>query len=368
MAKRRHDGDNELPFVALMDTMTNVVGVLTIVLVMMGISIAHAVKKVMSEIPPATATQLADAVALIAKSKTELAANQKLAATLSKIPSTGNIDTEIDLLEIKVKEKNVKLFDLPVLGKELTAKSNERTKKESELSALIAERDRLKALLDATPVPKVKEAEIVRIPNSRDIPEAANIYYCFVRADQVYLVDPISAKEMIMAEIKREELKDPKLIKERIKVPKKLDRYIYDQTAVVNLFAKKPLEVRGQKIQVPFNKPWTRLVVRMTLPNGDGDASLADMQDPKGKFHILANKISSLPKVVLMFQVNLDGFATYLKAREIIDRYRIPCGWEINGNTFIQVPLDFEVNRLEEPPPWKPPDPNKLPAPKRQLD
>lgn len=366
MAKRRHDGDNELPFVALMDTMTNVVGVLTIVLVMMGISIAHAVKKVMSEIQPATTSQLADAMALIAKSKTELAANQKKATTLSKIPSTGNIDTELDLLELKVKEKNVKLFDLPVLGKELTAKSSEHTKKETQLSTLIAERDRLKALLDATPAPEVKKAEIVRIPNSRDIPEGANIYYCFVRADQVYLVDPISAKEMIMNEIKRDE---QNLIKQRIKVPKKLDRYIYDQTAVVNLFAKKPMEVRGQKIQVPFNKPWTRLVVRMTLPNGDGDASLADMQDPKGKFNTLANKLSSLPKVVLMFQVNPDGFATYLKAREIVDRYRIPCGWEINGNTFIQTPLDFEVNRLEEPPPPGPANPNKPPPPpKRQID
>ncbi|MEI7927536.1 MAG: hypothetical protein WCH40_03230, partial [Verrucomicrobiales bacterium] len=102
---------------------------------------------------------------------------------------------------------------------------------------------------------------------------------------------------------------------------------------------------------------------------GDGDASLNDMANPKGKFHAFAYKLSSLPKVVLMFEVNLDGFATYLKAREIVDRYRIPCGWEINGNTSIQVPLEFEVNRLEEPPPAPPPPANPgPPPPKRQLD
>jgi hypothetical protein len=106
-----------------------------------------------------------------------------------------------------------------------------------------------------------------------------------------------------------------------------------------------------------------------SLPNGDGDASLADMQDPKGKFQALVNKLSSLPKVVLLFQVNPDGFATYLKAREIVDRYRIPCGWEINGNTYTQSPLDFEVNRLEEPPKPPPAPPgDKPPPPKRQLD
>jgi hypothetical protein len=54
MAKRRHGGESELPFVALMDTMTNVVGVLTIVLVMIGISLAKAVRKVLSELPPVT--------------------------------------------------------------------------------------------------------------------------------------------------------------------------------------------------------------------------------------------------------------------------------------------------------------------------
>lgn len=368
MAKRRHGQGGELPFVALMDTMTNVVGVLTIVLVMMGISIAHAVKKVMSDIPPATAAQLADAMALIAKSKAELAANQQAAVTLSKTPNTGNIDAELNLLELQVEEKNVKLFDLPVLGKDLTAKSTERTRKETELSALIAERDRLKALLDATPVPKVKEAEIVRIPNSRDIPKDANIYHCYVRADQVYLVDFISIKTTIMDELKRQ---DHILTKQRVKVPKSKDGIIYDQTQVVNLLAKTPMDVRGQKIRVPFNRPWTRLNVYIDLPVGKGDASLADMQNPKGKFHVLANKLSSFPKVVLMFQVNLDGFATYLKAREIVDRYRIPCGWEINGNTTITAPLELEVTRLEQPPPPNPnpppPDPNP-PPPKTQLD
>ena len=366
MAKRRHGQEAELPFVALMDTMTNVVGVLTIVLVMAGISISHAVKKLLSDLPPATVAQIAEAQSSIAKIKADLAANEQRVTPLSKLPDKGNIDAELIRMEAQVTEKGIKLFDLPVLGKELAAKTTERAKKEEALSALIAERDRLKALLDTTPVPKAPEAKIVRIPNSRDIPEGANIYYCFVRKDQVFLVDLISAKENIMDEFKREERN---LLKQRVKVPKGKDRLIYDQAKVVNFFAQKPMEARGQKISVPFNKPWTRLVVRVDLPKGEGDASLDDMANPKGKFHALAYKLSSLPKVVLMFQVNLDGFATYLKAREIVDRYRIPCGWEINGNTSIQSPLEFEVNRLEEPPPAPPPPANPgPPPPKRQLD
>ncbi len=369
MAKRRHGNEAELPFVALMDTMTNVVGVLTIVLVMAGISIAHAVKRILTDLPPATSAQVAEVLSSIARTKAEIAANEQKTATLSGLPNKGDIEVELDRLEAQVKEKDIKLFDLPVLGKELASKSDERSKKEAELSALITERDRLKALLDTTPVPKAPEEKIVRIPNSRDIPKDANVYYCFVRADQVYFVDLISAKEKVMAELKHEE---HNLIKQRIKVPKAKDRIIYDQAQIVNLLAKKPMEVRGQKIHVPFNKPWPGLNVHIDLPAGKGDASLADMDNPRGRFLSMVYNLSSLPKVVLMFEVNLDGFATYLKAREIVDRYRIPCGWEINGNTTIWTPLEIEVNRMEEPPPPPPPappDPNPPPPPpKRQLD
>jgi len=54
MAKRKKHAEEELPFVALMDTMTNVVGVLLIVLVMVGISISSTVKKILSDLPPIT--------------------------------------------------------------------------------------------------------------------------------------------------------------------------------------------------------------------------------------------------------------------------------------------------------------------------
>ncbi|NBV85693.1 MAG: hypothetical protein EBS01_05410, partial [Verrucomicrobia bacterium] len=51
MARRAKPHEEELPFVALMDTMTNVVGVLIIVLVMIGIGLAKSVQKVLSDLP-----------------------------------------------------------------------------------------------------------------------------------------------------------------------------------------------------------------------------------------------------------------------------------------------------------------------------
>ena len=131
MAKRRHDQEAELPFVALMDTMTNVVGVLTIVLVMIGISIAHAVKKILSDLPPATAAQVAEAEAAIDKTKAQLAALSKNTVSIPNLPNQGDINAELIKLEAHVKEKNIKLFDLTTLNKELTTKSGEFSKQET---------------------------------------------------------------------------------------------------------------------------------------------------------------------------------------------------------------------------------------------
>ena len=119
------------PFVALMDTMTNVVGVLTIVLVMIGISAANAVKKILSDLPPATAAQVAEAEAAIDKTKAQLAALSKNTVSIPNLPNQGDINAELIKLEAHVKEKNIKLFDLTTLNKELTTKFGEFSKQET---------------------------------------------------------------------------------------------------------------------------------------------------------------------------------------------------------------------------------------------
>ena len=373
MAKRRHGQEAELPFVALMDTMTNVVGVLTIVLVMMGISIAHAVRKILSELPPATAAQVSQMQTAVDAIQAEKTAIQAKLAPLSQLPDKGNIEAELARLEAEMKDKDIKLFDLEALRKELASRTGELGNKQSDLSALISERDRLKALLSSTPVPSLPTAKYVRIPNNRDIPVNANLYYCYIRGDQAYFIDPFTAKKMVMEGI---EGRMSDFIHHKYKVRHTQGRLFYDETRtaydqakLVNFFASKKIETRGQKITVPEDKYATNLSYWITIVPGKGDASLADMNVPNNRFQALMYKLSSYPGVALIFKVNPDGFETYLKAREIADAERIPCGWEIDGSTSLQFPLDFEVNRLANPPPsGPPPPPGGPPPPKRRLD
>ncbi len=170
MSKRKHE-EQELPFVALMDTMTNVVGVLIIVLVMVGLSVTSAVKKVLSDLPPVTPEeykQITEQVKELPKLQTpeEIKEKQKQAeAALKKaIEDLKTVDTS----EMQSK---MKFMDLDVFKKQLEDRQKERELAKAETDKMLQELERLKALLDQTPEFKPPPPTYVRLPNPRPYPE-----------------------------------------------------------------------------------------------------------------------------------------------------------------------------------------------------
>lgn len=187
MAHRRHTEEQELPFVALMDTMTNVVGVLLIVLVMIGISIANAVKKVLSELPDVTEAQLKDVQQQLATltpipvdpaqlKKDQEAANKKIVEVSQQLQT-------VDLSQIKTASK---LMSPAELQKQIEENQKARDAQKSALDKLLAEIERLKALLDETPIYKPEPPTYVRLPNPRDYPENAEETRVIVTAARIY--------------------------------------------------------------------------------------------------------------------------------------------------------------------------------------
>lgn len=151
MARKAKPHDEELPFVALMDTMTNVVGVLIIVLVMIGIGLAKSVKKVLSELPLVSEeehVQLKEELAKIDTSHdpAEVATDTaKLQKELEKIMET------VKELEVAQAKNPVVLEDLEKLLKQLESLKKERDQRKVTVAELLAEIDKLKIKLDTTP-------------------------------------------------------------------------------------------------------------------------------------------------------------------------------------------------------------------------
>lgn len=172
MAKRRHAEELEIPFVALMDTMTNVVGVLIIVLVLVGIAVASAVKKILSDLPPVTKEQLEELQKIMVEKK-EIPDPKELLQKIAALEENIRKGTE-DLATLDKSAVGMNLADIPDLEKQLADKKAERDKKRAETEAMLAELDKLKATLDQTPVVAAAPGTVVRLPNPKPYPETPN--------------------------------------------------------------------------------------------------------------------------------------------------------------------------------------------------
>jgi hypothetical protein len=365
----RHSKSSDEPAInldSLMDALTNVVAVLILVLILLQADVGKAVERLLGNLKPATPEQVQQAKAKLTQlAKDRDAAKLMLAA---KPPDPKQIDqakVQLALLEKSIKDSDIRLLDVDKLRQLQAKHQSELDAEKKKTDALLEEIRKLEALLDDTPLPQAVKPDIVRIPNSREIPEGANIYYAYVIGERVHLVDPVTAEKLALDEFEKVRAK---MLKQSVKVKGGKDRKIYDQEKLVKHFATLDLKVRGQKITVPYNRPWTRLALRIDIDPKAGGVTREEMEKSNSEWHRISNLVRSFPRGVLMFRVHPSGFATYLKAREIADQFRVPCGWEISSATSHAEAIDgFEVNRLEEPKPQapKPPAP---PQPKRGLD
>lgn len=175
MAKKSSLGDSELNLDSLMDAVTNVVGVLMIVFVIMALNTARTLQKILSDLPPITKEQHeqmqqqvkalppppADPKQLEEeKKKTEV--NLKKAIEQLKTVDTSDVESKI------------KFMDLDSFRAKLEDARKLREAQKVEVDKLLVELERLKALLDQTPVYQPPPPTFVRLPNPRAFPEKAN--------------------------------------------------------------------------------------------------------------------------------------------------------------------------------------------------
>lgn len=218
MAKRKPHEEQELPFVALMDTMTNVVGVLIIVLVMVGISIAGAVKKILSDLPPVTPEEHAKMVEVMKQlppppaDPDQLEQEKKLAEQKLK-KAVEDLQT-IDTTSI---QSQMKFMDLDSFRKKLEEAREQRENQRKEVEKLLTEVERLKVLLDQTPVFKPEPPTYVRLPNPRPFPKEPNEMRVLVAKqgvlmlnDKEFIKPVIEGLEKIRSQFEYKEVKiDP---------------------------------------------------------------------------------------------------------------------------------------------------------------
>jgi hypothetical protein len=381
MAKRKSSDGEALNLDSLMDTVTNVVGVLMIVLIMVSLNIANSVSKILSELPPVTIEELEKLKKEIVDKTPKQDPNKVDEETKKLEQDLAKIVEELKTMDLSAEKQNIKLMDLDDLQKQLEDRKKARNSKKDQVDKLLAEVDKLKALLDTTPVYQPPPATVVRLPNPKEIPQNAVVHRFLVAGGRVYYLNDEAFMKSVTDEIDKNykqlihsevQVKDangfPVMVKERGKdVPKM--KTILDQQKLSDLFAKRRIENRDLKVELVVTPTSARIPMRL-VPNPAGGETTADVKNPASVFQRLMRKLKSEPGSVVWFYVYKDSVETYLSARDVADATGVPVAWEVYANPYFQRNVQqYEVN-YTPPKPQPPPPPGaiRIAPPKATVD
>lgn len=355
MARRRKNNDEGVNLDSLMDALTNVVAVLILVLILVQTEVTNKVQEFFDNLEPATPEQVEESKNIVAELEKK---KEEQKEKLKEDPPTPETIEE-EKRKLALLEKNAQLdesllADLDKL-KKLEAKAREkRDAEQMETTRLQDEIAKLEAQLDDTPVLQAEPPTVVTIPNSRDIPKNATIYYALVLDDRVHFIDPYTPAEKYY-EITRKNRRE--WLRERIK-QQGADRYILDHEKVMNHFRDFDFgNSRGQKVLLAEVPVQAHLSLDIIPDRKAGGTSLEELSQPNNKFVNILKVLARDRDAVLLFKVSPSGFNTYLVARELADQAKVPAGWQVEGWDRHRHQLtEVEVNRLREPePPKNPP-------------
>jgi hypothetical protein len=392
MARRAKSHDEELPFAALMDTMTNVVGVLIIMMVMIGISLATTVKKVLSELPDVSVeahAALKEEMKKFEEKRDPAEVKQDIAKMQEDLKKVQEAMAKLE--EQKAKDPVV-LVDIEKLLKEIEMLEKERNERRDRVNALTAEANQLKARLDTTPRYVPPPPVQVRLPNPKSLPEQSVVHRVMVAQNKLI---PVRIQELQTAVeneleelkknnsdiiVKKEDVKGPdgKLVMKKAapgKAPAPLRKVTFEPTKLTKYFDRKlnqrppsPRDAnRDFLVEVGPVPGAPSVQMKLALRSEAGEpVDLA--RQPASTFRMLLKLLKQDPKSVVCFHVSKDSIPAYLAARDIVDGEGLPVMWELDDKKSwsATLPNDYQVPFTPPPvaaaPPPPPPPPGGAPA------
>ncbi len=364
----RTDEDDGGGLDSLLDTMTNVVGILVMVLIATQLGVKDAVSRISeSEVVDASALEAARQELLLTKSQRDAIESQ-----LNDLQPADHQEIEVKLADLRrqVQERRTELDREQVVANQFALKIESDTKKaeqarkqiqeiadakakreslQAELTKAIDQEASLKALLDETPEQEVPPAKVVTLPDPRPAPEGARQVTFLCTNNRVYPVaaddwrDGIRQKAEFLVKAKRLD-RGPAVGVDKeqfIKEFKKANRRLSDEFFEVELYD------AGIYPRLKFT------------PKPNSGATQDEVLKPRSRFQRLLARLDKT-KYYARFIVLPDSFEVYLAARAVADEAGLLSGWDPQGSgweytTYLGGPILFG--------PKPKPDPNAKPAP-----
>ena len=357
-----------------MDTMTNVVGILVILLTVTQLGVGDAVRRIAasdSVKPEALKKARGDLLELQKK-------RVKLARRLKALAAGEDLDAELELRKILrqiadeeaniavlregQEERNLEELELRRLQKEAQRLLEEQKKAADELLAIVARHEeelaKLKAQLARASTGVRPTDTVINLPNPRAAPEGTTPIIVICREGRIMFVDVDIIRN-------KAQLRADYIVSRR-----KLDRNPaagIDGKVLTEEFNKEPVEDRYFQVKMTVAGQIPKLVFNRLENGGETTEKLTS---PSSQFQRGIKRVD-IRKHYVQFLVWPDSFETYLEARKICSKRDLMAGWQAQTTS-----AEYTVNlegpiRVGPPPPPKPkpkpvsPDDEKpKPAPK----
>ena len=328
-ARRRGDAGS---LDSLLDTMTNVVGILVILLVVTQLGVRDAISRIsQSEAvsPEALASaqsqldelnhnreMLGQQVALIGSDETSvdwLQQTQKVAAARRQLEALRNSEREREAL---IKQHLDEARQQAEASKERLAQlENEAVQLESQLNEAEQEVARLRAQLAIAPDLGGLPTKVVTIPNPRAAPQGASAVEYLCLGERIVPVDLEALRDRAQ--------KRTTYLVSRYRLGRDKAKGI-DGELLTNYFNKEKIRTDNFELEMTI---WSGRVPALLLhPRRDAGESVETLQGKASRFERLMARADS-KQHYLRFQVWPDSFETYLVAREIATRRDMLAGW-----------------------------------------
>ncbi len=353
---------------SLLDTMTNVVGILVILLTITQLGVGDAVKRigetdsVKPEVYDAARQKLLDVMTRRIELEKQLEAFQ---------PAEDE-EKDIDLLKLKKQiqdfeadlavllegkeEKDLKEAELRRRQQEAQRKLDQQKKEEAEMLAKLTaadqEKDDLRARLAKAPATGPVGPKVITLPNPRPAPKGSQPVTVLCRQGRAYLVDENVIQEKAFKRatsiIARRKLgRDP--------------RVGIDPKVLTEEFNRQPIKTDQFEVQLTVAGRVPKLVFHRRDTAGETAQTL---RGGKSQFERRVRRIEKR-RFYARFLVWPDSFDTYLEARRICSECGMLAGWKPQ-TTQAEYTVNLAGKILLGPPPKpkpKPPPGKKPPKP-----
>jgi hypothetical protein len=315
---------------SMLDTLTNVVGILVIVLVTVQLSSQEAASRIAAtaaKVDPEELAQLERDAAAAHDAAVAAAAALAREQAAAKNPGAevARLETEAAAVERKAREA----VEKAVAAEKKRAQEQEAAQRAAaaataEAAKRQAERDKaatvvkdLQARLANLPLPVAPPAKQVRLPDPRPAPDGAKELRVLCRDGRVWVVD--------MPTLQEPAKKRADYVVKRRKLDPDGDGWLDDAKTFVEEFNESPVREDGFEMTLMISSgKWPQLV--LTRMPGSGQPANEAIRSTSPLARAL-RRLGSDDHYVRFF-VWPDGFEAYLQVREFVAERGFAAGWE----------------------------------------